>query len=171
MCLIICVRPPRNWSSRIVESSIMVQVVTVQCTTCNALRYDDGGAAHTEGITTAGKGTDNCRGNEGLLCSSQPTATATPRHHHKTNIPHSPTSPTSSTHLVRRRGPRSQLSIGRGVKSRCKISHKFWFHGQKSRGTCGIKLQLRELGRTTNPQIGLLFVCPRRIWNLEKSLW
>ena len=113
-----------------------------------------------------GKGTDNCRslGNEGLLCSSQQPITTNP--HHPTNIPHA-----SSRYLQyppsRRWGPRSQLSIGRGVKSRCKISHKFWFHGQKSRGTCGIKLQRRS----TNPQIGLLFVCPSRIWNPEKSLW
>ena len=59
--------------------------------------------------------------------------------------------PLLGTHLVRRRGPRSQLSIGRGVKSRCKISHKFWFHGQKSRGTCGIKLQLRPATHHKSP--------------------
>ena len=89
-------------------------------------------------------------GNEGLLCSSQPTPTI-----RLTFL--MPLLGTSNTHLVRRRGPRSQLSIGRGVKSRCKISHKFWFHGQKSRGTCGIKLQPRGATRHKSPNWA--FVC------------
>ena len=92
-------------------------------------------------------------GNEGLLCSSQhPQPTATIR---LTFL--MPLLGTSNTHLVRRRGPRSQLSIGRGVKSRCKISHKFWFHGQKSRGTCGIKLQPRAATLHKSPNWA--FVC------------
>ena len=97
-------------------------------------------------------------GNEGLLCSDpQPTATHQPPGSTIRLTFLMPLLPTSSTHLVRRRGPRSQLSIGRGVKSRCKISHKFWFHGQKSRGTCGIKLQLRAATHHKSPNWA--FVC------------
>ena len=68
-----------------------------------------------------------------------------------------------------RGGPRSQLSIGRGVKSRCKISHKFRFHG-RTKIWRHVRHQITA-GTLHKSQIGLLFVCARRIGNAEKSLW
>ena len=52
---------------------------------------------------------------------------------------------------------------------RCKISHKFRFHG-RTKIWRHVRHQITA-GTLHKSQIGLLFVCARRIGNAEKSLW